>query len=146
MNNLDNGSWKRMPFILHCVHQCRKTVHMAGHKKIKATVTSWHRGCCHITQTFGIRQITSFYNRITQRNQMKVPDRPNIDENVNAQTNHVSTTMSRNETNLCKRSFITSVILDHYWTCSDKLSLPFPSFGPFYHQLCDTNPACDLHS
>lgn len=45
---------------------------------------------------------------------MKVPDHPNIDENVNAQMNHVSTTMSRDETNLCKRSFITSVILDHY--------------------------------
>lgn len=53
MNNLDNGSWKRMPFILHCVHQCSKTVHMAGHKKIKATVTSWHRGCSHISQPLG---------------------------------------------------------------------------------------------
>lgn len=62
---------------------------------------------------------------------MKVPDHPNIDVNVNAQMNHVSTTMSSSETNLCKSSFITSVILDHYWTCSDKQSVPFPSLGPF---------------
>lgn len=74
---------------------------------------------------------------------MKVPDHPNIDVNVNAQMNHVSTAVSSSETNLCKSSFITSVILDHYWTCSDKQSVPFPSLGPFYNQLHDTNSASD---
>lgn len=113
-----------------------------GTKKIKATVTSWHRGSFHIAQTFGIRQSTPYYNRITQRNQMKVPDHPSIDVNANAQMNHVSTAVPCGETNLCKRSFITSVTLDHYWT--DKLFVPFPSLGPFYHHLHDTNSACDL--
>lgn len=62
---------------------------------------------------------------------MKVPDHPNIDENVNAQMNHVSTTMSRDETNLCKRSFITSVILDHYWTCLTSYLYSSPHLDPF---------------
>lgn len=133
MNNFDNGSWKCMPFILHRVHQCSKTVHMAGHKKkIKVTVTPWHCGSSHIPQTFGIRQSRPFYTRITQRNQVKAPGNPNIDENVNAQTNHVLTVVVHSETNLCKLSSNTSVILDHYWTCSGKLSVPFPTTGPFY--------------
>lgn len=85
-----------------------------GTKKIKVTVTPWHCGSSHIPQTFGIRQSRPFYKRITPRNQVKAPGHPNIDENVNAQTNHVLTVVAHSETNLCKLSSNTSVILDHY--------------------------------
>jgi len=117
-----------MSFILHCVHQCSKTVHMAGHKKIKATVTSWHRGCSHIPKTFGIS--TPFYNRITGT-RWKSLTIQNLDE-----TSMHKQTMSRQQCHVMRQTCASAHSLHlSFWTIIEHVLTnylyPSPHLDPF---------------